>query len=103
MLLLLSALKVISKVPTEISANTTESLFVDDEANITYELTPEDAEGDVRFMSNDTGVVYVDAETGIIVARGEGTATISVSFFGDDKYAASNTTVTVSVSKVPTK
>ena len=59
-----------------------------------------DAEGDVRFMSNDTGVVYVDAETGIIVARGEGTATISVSFFGTDKYAPSNTTVTVTVSKV---
>ena len=90
----------VSKVPTEISANTTESLFVDDEANITYELTPEDAVGDVRFMSNDTGVVYVDAETGIIDARGEGTATISVSFFGTDKYAPSNTTVTVTVSKV---
>ena len=90
----------VSKVPTEISANTTESLFVDDEANITYKLTPEDAEGDVRFMSNDTSVVYVDAETGIIDARGEGTATISVSFFGTDKYAPSNTTVTVTVSKV---
>ena len=51
-------------------------------------------------MSNDTGVVYVDAETGIIDARGEGTATISVSFFGTDKYAPSNTTVTVTVSKV---
>ena len=89
------------KVPTEITANTTENLFVDDEANITYNLTPEDAEGDVRFMSNDTNVAYVDAETGIIVAHGEGTATITVSFFGTDKYAPSNTTVTVTVSKIP--
>ena len=54
-------------------------------------------------MSNDTNVAYVDAETGIIVARGEGTATIAVSFFGTDKYAPSNTTLTVTVSKIPTE
>ncbi len=93
----------VSKIPTEITANTTENLFVDDEANITYNLIPEDAEGDVRFMSNDTSIVYADAETGIIVARSEGTATITVSFFGNDKYAQSNTTLTVTVSKIPTK
>ncbi|MER2013067.1 MAG: Ig-like domain-containing protein, partial [Methanobrevibacter sp.] len=47
----------VSKVPTEISAEGCE-LFVDDNATISYVLIPEDAEGDVRFLSNDTGVVY---------------------------------------------
>ena len=91
------------KVPTEITANTTENLFVGDEAFITYKVTPEDAEGDVRFMSDNPRIVYVDPETGIIDARGQGTATIVVSFFGNDKYAPSNTTVTVTVSKIPTE
>jgi hypothetical protein len=63
---------------------------------------PEDAEGDVRFMSNDTSIVYADAETGVVVGRGLGTATVSVSYFGDDKYAPSNTTVKVVVNKLNT-
>ena len=92
----------VSKVPTEISAEGCE-LFVDDNATISYVLIPEDAEGDVRFMSNDSSVVYADAETGVVVGRGEGTATVSVTYFGDDKYASSTANVTVTVSKVPTE
>ena len=53
-------------------------------------------------MSNDSSVVYADAETGVVVARGAGTATVSVSYFGDDKYAPSNTTVKVVVNKLNT-
>ena len=91
----------VSKVPTEISAEGCE-LYGDGNATISYELIPEDAEGDVRFMSNDSSVVYADAETGVVVARGAGTATVSVSYFGDDKYAPSNTTVKVVVNKLNT-
>ena len=91
----------VSKLPTEISAEGCE-LYGDDNATISYELIPEDAEGDVRFMSNDTSIVYADAETGVVVARGAGTATVSVSYFGNDKYAPSNTTVKVVVNKLNT-
>ncbi len=91
----------VSKLPTEISAEGCE-LFVDDNATISYVLIPEDAEGDVRFMSNDSSVVYADAETGVVVGRGVGTATVSVSYFGNDKYAPSNTTVKVVVNKLNT-
>ena len=92
----------VRKIPTEITAEGCE-LYVDDNATISYKLIPEDAEGDVRFMSNDSSVVYADAETGIIVGRGEGTATVSVTYFGDDKYASSSTNVTVTVNKIPTE
>ena len=66
-------------------------------------MIPKDAEGDVRFMSNDSSVVYADAETGVVVARGAGTATVSVTYFGNDKYKSSATNVTVTVSKIPTR
>ena len=54
-------------------------------------------------MSNDTDVVYADAETGILVGRGAGTATVSVTYFGNDKYASSTANVTVTVNKIPTE
>ncbi|MBQ6350233.1 MAG: Ig-like domain-containing protein, partial [Methanobrevibacter sp.] len=60
----------VSKSPTEIFVrNATIDLSVDDNATISYKLIPKDAEGDVRFMSNDTSIVYADAETGVIVGR----------------------------------
>ena len=91
----------VSKIPTEIFVrNATLDLSVGDNTTIFYELIPEDAEGDVRFMSNDTSIVYADAETGIIIGRGAGTASVSVSYFGNDKYESSKTTVTVNVNKL---
>ena len=92
----------VSKIPTRVSAEGCE-LFVGDNATISYELIPKDAEGDVRFMSNDSSVVYADAETGVVVGRGAGTATVSVTYFGDDKYESSSTNVTVTVKKLPTE
>ncbi|WP_406532741.1 Ig-like domain-containing protein [Methanobrevibacter sp.] len=89
----------VNKIPTEITAEGCE-LYVGDNATISYKLIPEDAEGDVRFMSNDTNIVYADAETGIIVARSAGTATVTVSYFGNDKYESSTTNVTVNVNKL---
>ena len=74
-------------------------LLVGNESSIVASLTPADA-GNVTFTSSDDSVVTVDAE-GNVVAVGEGSATITVSFAGDDKYAAAdNVTVDVTVSKV---
>ena len=89
-------------VETSITANATSDLFVDDKDQITYDLTPSDAVGDIIFNSNDTSVVDVDLN-GNIKAIAEGTALITVSFEGSENYTASSTNVTVTVSKIPTE
>ena len=89
-------------IPTEITANATSSLFVDDTGQVTYNVTPENAVGNVKFTSNDTSVVEVD-QNGNIKAIAEGTAIITVTFEGCENYTASSTNVTVTVSKVPTE
>uniref|UniRef100_UPI00388D36AC Ig-like domain-containing protein n=1 Tax=Methanobrevibacter sp. TaxID=66852 RepID=UPI00388D36AC len=89
-------------IPTEIIANTTSSLFVDDTAQITYNLTPGDAVGNIKFTSNDTSVVEVDQD-GNIKAIGEGKAIITVTFEGSKNYTASSTNVTLTVSKIATE
>ncbi|SDA63399.1 Ig-like domain-containing protein, partial [Methanobrevibacter millerae] len=89
-------------IPTEIIANTTSSLFVDDTAQITYNLTPCDAVGIIKFTSNDTSVVEVDQD-GNIKAIGEGKAIITVTFEGSKNYTASSTNVTLTVSKIATE
>ena len=72
-------------------------LFVGDEAVIVAGLTPADA-GNVTFKSSNSSVVIVDVE-GNVIANGKGQAIITVSFAGDNKYAASeNRTVAVDVS-----
>ena len=88
----------VSKIPTEISASTASELYVGDNSVIAYDLTPEDAVGEVTFTSNDSGVVIVNQD-GVVEAVGEGSAVITVDFSGNDKYCPSNATVTVSVSK----
>ena len=55
----------------------------------------------VNFTSSNSSVVTVD-KNGKIVALSEGNATIIVSIGGDGRYAENSTTVTVTVSKVPT-
>ena len=92
----------ISITPTEITANVTSKLFVDDTARISYNLTPDGAVGDIIFTSNDTGVVEVD-QNGNIKPIAEGTALITVTFEGSENYTASSTNITITVSKIPTE
>ncbi len=91
----------VSKVDTSINVDEDYfDLFVGDDDSIVAELNPVGA-GNVTFVSSDESVVTVDDE-GNVVAVGEGEANITVSFAGDNKYAASEAIVTVSVSKVDT-
>ena len=85
-------------MPTEITVNPASlDLFVGDETVIIANLTPRDA-GNVTFTSGDESIVDVDGE-GNVIAQGKGTAIITVSFAGDNKYAAAeNKTITVNVS-----
>ena len=72
-------------------------LKVDDETVVVATLTPADA-GNVTFTSSDDDIAYVDAK-GNVVANGKGQAIITVSFAGNNKYAAAeNRTITVNVS-----
>ncbi len=90
----------VSKVPTEISINPDSlDLFVGDETVIAANLTPSDA-GNVTFTSSDDSVVTVDNQ-GNVIAQGKGQAIITVSFAGDNKYAAAeNKTIKVTVKKI---
>ena len=87
----------VSKVPTEITVNPDSlNLFVGDETVIIANLTPPDA-GNVTFTSSDDSVVTVDNQ-GNVIANAIGQAIITVSFAGDDKYAAAqNKTIVVNV------
>ena len=72
-------------------------LKVGDETAVIATLTPVDA-GNITFTSSNSSVVFVDAK-GNVVADGKGQAIITVSFAGNDKYAAAeNKTITVNVS-----
>ena len=88
----------VSKIPTSISAIVDSELTVGDNSNVKYSLTPSDATGKVSFKSSNSKVLTVDAK-GNVKAVGEGSATITVTYEGDNKYALSNTTVNVKVSK----
>ena len=88
----------VSKIPTNISVNTDSlDLFVGDEVVIVATLTPTDA-GNVTFTSSDENLVLVE-DNGNVIANGKGQANITVSFAGNDKYAAAvNKTISVTVS-----
>ena len=88
----------VKKVPTEITVDPASlDMFVDDETVIAANLTPPEA-GNVSFTSSDENIVTVDNQ-GNIIAEGKGQAIITVSFAGDNKYAAAeNKTITVNVS-----
>ena len=89
----------VSKVPTEISVlNDTLDLKVDGVVETGATLTPADAGNLTYTVSNSS----VKVENGKIIALAEGSATITVSFAGDDKYAAAeNKTIEVTVSPKP--
>ena len=89
----------VSKVPTAISLNEPPfgyNFNVRDEVNTGATLSPADA-GTLTYTSNNESVAKV--EGGNIICLAAGTATITVSFAGNDKYAAAeNKTMNVTVS-----
>ena len=87
----------VSKVPTEITVDAASlELFVGYEAIISATLTPYDA-GDVIFTSSNESVVEVLAQ-GKVIANEKGQAIITVSFAGNNRYAAAeNKTIIVDV------
>ena len=92
----------IFKIPTEIIAGGTIDLFVDNESKINYILKPDGATGEIKFISDNPDVVYVNTTTGVIKALNEGNANIKIQFTGGD-YDDSNATVTVTVNRISTE
>ncbi|WP_296805335.1 Ig-like domain-containing protein [uncultured Methanobrevibacter sp.] len=92
----------VSKIPTKINVNNhTLDFGVDDTADSVAELSPSDA-GKLNFTSSDEKVVVVDAN-GTFTAIGTGSANVTVSFKGNNRYAAAESKIIyVTVSKIPT-
>ena len=91
----------VTKVPTEIKVtNTTLDLKVDGEIETGATLIPADA-GNLTYTINNLSIVKI--EDGKIIALKDGNAIITVSFKGNNKYAAAkNKTIKVTVKKVNT-
>ena len=89
----------VKKIDTSINVDSSSlELEIGDNSSIVATLTPADA-GNVTFTSSNSSVVTVDAK-GNVKAVGAGEANITVSFAGDDKYAAAeNKTVEVTVAE----
>ncbi|MBQ2613660.1 MAG: Ig-like domain-containing protein [Methanobrevibacter sp.] len=91
----------VSKIPTEITvANTTLDMAPLDVFAINATLDPAEA-GYLTYNSTNSSVAGV--LFGDVVAVGEGKATITVSFNGTAKYAASEKIIEVTVTKLPTE
>ncbi|WP_407431939.1 Ig-like domain-containing protein, partial [Methanobrevibacter sp.] len=73
------------------------ALKVGDNGTISYITVP--AGLNVSFVPDNSGVVDV-SDDGTVTALKEGTAHVTVSFRGNDKYLPANATITVTVSKV---
>ena len=86
----------VNRIHTEIDiTNATVTLKVNDNVSSGATLTPPEA-GNLTYNSSNTTVAVV--ENGIIKGLKEGTATITVSFAGNDEYApAENKTMTITV------
>ena len=91
----------VKRIDTNITVvNATVNLFVKESIDSGVTLKPTNA-GNLTYTTNDTSVAIV--ENGQIIAVGEGTAVITVSFKGDDVYApAENRTITVNVKRITT-
>ncbi|WP_407423240.1 Ig-like domain-containing protein, partial [Methanobrevibacter sp.] len=89
----------VSKIATAISIdNPTADLVVGEKKSTGASLDPAEA-GNLTYNSSDDSVVVV--ENGLIVAKGEGSAVITVSFDGNVKYAAAvNKTINVNVKEI---
>ena len=97
----------IAKAPTEITLNTPPGggevgqMYVDDTYVILKSFTPAEA-GSLTYTLSKESVVTVDAN-GKVTAVGEGEVTITVSFAGNENYAAAeDKSMKIKVSKVPT-
>ncbi len=75
-------------------------LYVDDTFTLITTTTPEGL--NVTYIPDDSGVLSLD-ENGVVTALKEGTASVTVKVGGDGVYAESSTTVTLTVTKVPTE
>ena len=75
--------------------NDTLDMVIGDVVDPGVSLMPSDA-GNLSFTVSDENIVLVNG-LGVITAVGEGNATVTVSFGGNDKYLPSNATITVSV------
>ena len=75
--------------------NDTLDMVIGDVVDPGVTLMPSDA-GNLSFTVSDENIVLVNGY-GVITAVGEGNATVTVSFGGNDKYLPSNATITVSV------
>ena len=98
----------IAKASTEITLNTPPGggevgqMYIDDTYTILNSFTPAEA-GSLTYTLSKESVVTVDA-SGEVTAVGEGEVTITVSFTGNDNYAAATSkTMKIKVSKVPTE
>ena len=91
----------VTKIPTEITVeNETLDMIPLDIAAINATLTPAEA-GYLTYNTTNSSVAIV--LFGNIIAVGEGEATITVSFNGTERYAASEKTIDVTVTKIPTE
>ena len=86
----------VSRINTTITTRDKVDLKVDDRDNVNATLTPADA-GELDYISSDVSVVNVNG-IGELTPVADGSATITVIFYGNDKYAPSNATVNVTVS-----
>lgn len=97
-------------VNVEVTARTTSikveepsiSLYVNDTFSLHASLEKGPSNYQLTYSSSNPNVVKVDPATGAITAVGEGTATITVTYPGNDDYRSSSANVSVSVARYPT-
>ena len=92
---------VVRDVETTIIGDDSVQIDVGETTTIDATLNPEEA-GNLRFVSNDTSIVSVNSNSGLIQAKKVGTATITISYTGNGKYRSAIKNVTVNVVKADT-
>lgn len=79
------------------------SLYVDGTHNIVANLISGPEGASLNYISNNINVALVNPLTGEITARGEGKATVTVRYDGDDEYHSSETNISISVLRYKTQ
>lgn len=72
-------------------------LITDDPVQLNVTTSPANLE--LSYVSSNNSVVTV-SNTGLVTAQGLGSASITVSFAGDDEYSSSNDTINVTVTRI---
>ena len=85
----------VSRIATEIDAGNDTLVEIGESRWVSAVLTP-NKYGKLHFNSSNPDIILID-DTGFYSAVGFGSATITVSFAGDDKYAPSSATVKLTV------